>query len=190
MERLEFEQLALQHLDALHRMAMQLTRRPEDASDLVQETYLRALQAAKSFEEKGGGIRPWLFTILHNAHRTRLDRQRRAPRAVDGFTEADPASRAPDDPPPAWNMRSLDWEHVDGALKRAIDDLRPEQREILLLWGVEGLKYRQIAEIMDLPIGTVMSRLHRVRRVLTDAIAASEEPEVRVPEPHDDGRES
>lgn len=149
---------------------MQLTRRPDDAADLVQETYLRAIRSADRFEERGGGIRPWLFTILHNAFYTRLRKDSRAPMSVDEFYSAESADGAADAPPPAWDLASLNWEHVDERLKAAIDELSGEHREVLLLWGVEGLKYREIAGILDVPIGTVMSRLHRARRLLADAL--------------------
>src|SRR5262245_56475043 len=66
VERQQFEKLALEHLDAVYRMAMQLSRHPDEAADLVQETYLKALKASGGFIEQGGGIRPWLFKILHN----------------------------------------------------------------------------------------------------------------------------
>ena len=65
----------------------------------------------------------------------------------------------------------MQWEHVDERLKEAIERLRPEYRTVLLLWGVEGLKYREIAEIEDIPIGTVMSRLHRARSILSNQLA-------------------
>ena len=72
----------------------------------------------------------------------------------------------PDEPPPAWDLESLAWEHVDQRLKASIAQLRPEYRSVLLLWGVDGMKYREIAEIQEIPIGTVMSRLHRARSIL------------------------
>lgn len=170
MQRAEFEVRALEHLDAVHRLALQLTRRPDEAADLVQETYLRAIRSASSFEERGGGMRAWLFTIAHNVFMTDRKRASRAPSAVGEFYEADPRSGAPEDPPPAWDLASLDWEHVDERLKRAIDDLTPEHREALLLWGVEGMKYREIADVLGTPIGTVMSRLHRARKALAEAL--------------------
>ena len=71
---------------------------------------------------------------------------------------------------PAWDLESLDWEHVDERLKVAIESLRPEYRSVLLLWGVEGMKYREIADIQDIPIGTVMSRLHRARAMLAEQL--------------------
>mgnify|MGYP001420207153 CR=1 FL=1 len=170
MERSEFEKLSLEHLDAVYRMALQLTKNPDEASDLVQETYLRALKASANFEEKGGGARSWLFTILHNTFYTRAKRKARGPVSVGEFHEADDRSRQPDEAPPAWDLRSIDWEHVDGRLKSAIDELSEEHREVLLLWGVEGMKYREIAAVLGAPIGTVMSRLHRARAILAESL--------------------
>lgn len=157
-------------MDSVYRMAMQLTRHPDEASDLVQETYLKALRVAERFEEKGGGIRPWLFKILHNAFYSRISREKRQPTAAEDLPGAVSDEPQPDEPMPAWDMASLDWEHVDDRLKTAIENLRPEYRSILLLWGVEGIKYREIAEIQDIPIGTVMSRLHRARSMLAEQL--------------------
>ena len=170
MEREQFEEMALGHMDAVYRMALQLSRHPDEASDLVQETYLKALRVAERFEEKGGGIRPWLFKILHNVFYTRLAKAKRAPIPVEDMSTSDSPDPGPDEPMPAWNLASLDWEHVDGRLKTAIETLRPEYRTVLLLWGVEGLKYREIAEIEGVPIGTIMSRLHRARSILADQL--------------------
>ncbi|MCA9283310.1 MAG: sigma-70 family RNA polymerase sigma factor [Phycisphaerales bacterium] len=166
MDRAEFEQLAVEQLDAVYRMALQLARHPDEASDLVQETYLRAIRASSSFEERGGGIRSWLFTILHNVFYSRVEKKKRSPALVEEFFEADESQRQPDEAPPAWDLATLDWDHVDGRLKKAIDNLPEDQREPLLLWGVGGMKYREIAQILDVPIGTVMSRLHRARSTL------------------------
>ena len=152
-------------------MAMQLARHPDEASDLVQETYLRALRVAEKYEEKGGGIRPWLFKILHNVFYTRVGKAKRQPVAVEEFPTATSAEPRPDEPPPAWDLESLQWEHVDERLKSSIEELRPEYRSVLLLWGVEGMKYREISEIQDIPIGTVMSRLHRARSILAEQLA-------------------
>jgi len=171
LERERFEAMALEHLDAVHRMAMHLAREPNEAADLVQETYLRALKSSDGFEERGGGIRSWLFTILHNTFYSRVKRAKRSPMAVEAFFGEASAEPGPDEPPAAWDLASFDWEHVDGRLREAIDELRPEHREALLLWGVEGLKYREIAAITGVPIGTVMSRLHRARKILADQLA-------------------
>jgi RNA polymerase sigma-70 factor (ECF subfamily) len=171
VERERFESLSLEHLDAVYRLAFQLARHPDEASDLVQETYLKALRAADRFEEQGGGMRPWLFKILHNVFYTQLAKAKRAPTSVDDLHGAASDAPGPDEPEPAWDLKNLDWEHVDERLKSAIDGLRPEYRTVLLLWAVEGLKYREIAAIQDIPIGTVMSRLHRARSILTAQLA-------------------
>jgi len=171
VEREAFEQLALEHLDAVYRLALQLARHPDEASDLVQETYLKALRVAERFEARGGGIRPWLFKILHNVFYSRLSRNKRAPRSVDELHGAGTDEPGPDEPGPAWDLATLNWEHVDDRIKTAIDDLRPEYRTVLLLWAVEGLKYREIAAVQEIPIGTVMSRLHRARNTLAVQLA-------------------
>lgn len=170
VERAEFDRLAMEQLDAVYRMALQLAKNPDEAQDLVQETYLKAIRSSEGFVERGGGIRSWLFTILHNTFYSRIKRAARGPAAVEEFFEADEREPLPDEPPPAWDLKSLDWEHVDERLKRAIEELSPEHRETLLLWGVEGLKYREIADITGVPIGTVMSRLHRARKQLSDSL--------------------
>ncbi len=171
MDRELFEQLALEHLDAIFRMAMQLTRHPDEASDLVQETFLKALRVSDRFEEQGGGIRPWLFKILHNVFYTRVAKAKRQGVMSEDLVQTIDDQPRPDEPSPAWNLASLDWEHVDERLKEAIEGLKPEYRSVLLLWGVEGMKYREIAEIQNVPIGTIMSRLHRARSILVEQLA-------------------
>jgi RNA polymerase sigma-70 factor (ECF subfamily) len=171
VDRDTFEKLSLEHLEAVYRLALQLVRHPDEASDLVQETYLKALRVAERFEEQGGGMRPWLFKILHNVFYTRLAKAKRAPVSVEALDSAATDAPGPDEPGPARDLENLDWEHVDQRLKTAIEHLRPEYRTVLLLWSVEGLKYREIAEIQDIPIGTVMSRLHRARSILADQLA-------------------
>lgn len=174
MERARFEQLALEQLDPLFRFARSLARDDDEAGDLVQETYRKAIEAAGSFEPVGGGMRPWLFRILQNVFytRRRID-TRRGPEARLGEVADD--RPPPDQPRPALDLRTFDWEHVDEEIKRAVDRLPPEQRSVLLLWGVEGLKYREIAAIQDVPVGTVMSRLHRARAAVLDHLALAGE---------------
>ena len=166
MERAEFERLALDQLDHVHRAAFQLCRDHATAEDLVQDTYLRALRSADRFEDRGGGVRPWLFAILHNVFYTHLEKQSRRPTPVETIYSEDQRERLPDEPPPAWDLASMDWEYVDGRIKDALDTLEPDSRLALLLWGIEGLKYREIAAVLDVPVGTVMSRLHRARKKL------------------------
>ena len=164
-----FRELALAELDAVYRMAWQLSRHPDEAADLVQETYLKALKAEGRFELREAGVRPWLFKILHNTFYTRYRKQKREPTLADDRLEGAVASEQ-DQPPPAWDLAHLDWEQVDDRLKRAIDDLPDHYREALLLWAVEGLKYREVAEVLDVKLGTVMSRLHRARAQLSEQL--------------------
>ena len=154
----------------MHRMAFHLARQPDLASDLVQETYLRALKAEHTFELRERGIRPWLFKILHNVFYTHAGKKQRAPALIENPGE-DLASATTDQGEPAWDLASLDWEQIDDRLKHAIDDLPETYRTVLLLWAVEGLKYREIADVLDIPLGTIMSRLHRARAILMERLA-------------------
>ncbi|MEO1583671.1 MAG: sigma-70 family RNA polymerase sigma factor [Planctomycetota bacterium] len=173
MTRDEFEAEALEHLDAVYRIAFHLTRNEQRAQDLVQDVYLRALRSAAKhgFEAKGGGMRPWLFAIAHNTFYSTIKRENRAPTAVGEFHSDASSEPMPDEPPPAWDGASFDWEHVDDRLRSAIDDLKDDYRQVLLMWGVQGLKYREIAEVLGVPIGTVMSRLHRARKLVAEHLA-------------------
>ncbi len=160
-----FRQLALDQMDAVYRMAFHLARNPEDASDLTQETYLRALRAEKSFELRERGVRPWLFKILHNTFYTRVSREQRQPTASDSLDHH--ADDGQNGDMHDWDLASLDWEQIDERLKKAILDLP----EVLLLWAVEGLRYREVADVLEVPLGTVMSRLYRARAILSDQLA-------------------
>ena len=170
MKSSDFRRLAIEELDAVHRMAFHLTRDPDAASDLVQETYLRAFRAEANFVLGERGIRPWLFKILHNLFYTKIGKDRREPTLADDLRH-DLAAAELDSPSPAWDLASLDWEQVDERLKKAIDDLDPRYRDVLLLWAVEGLKYREMADVLDVPLGTIMSRLYRARAVLSAQLA-------------------
>ncbi len=170
MDTQSFRNLALAEMDSVYRMAMHLARHPDDAADLVQETYLKALKSEKLFELREQGIRPWLFKILHNNFYTRLSKQKREPTIADDL-EPQSVDSEQDSPPPAWDLEHLDWEQVDDRLKHAIEDLPDHYREVLLLWAVEGMKYREIAEVIEVPLGTVMSRLYRARAILSEQLA-------------------
>ncbi|MEM1353961.1 MAG: sigma-70 family RNA polymerase sigma factor [Planctomycetota bacterium] len=173
MDRQAFRELALAEMDSVYRMAMHLSRHPDEASELVQETYLKALKAEGRFELRDHGVRPWLFKILHNNFYTRKNKQKREPTLGDEVI-GEAAGGVPgevDRPPPAWDLEHLDWEQVDDRLKHAIDELPEHYREVLLLWAVEGLKYREIAEVLGVALGTVMSRLYRARGILTEQLS-------------------
>jgi RNA polymerase sigma-70 factor, ECF subfamily len=183
MERVEFEPLAMSQLDAVYRLALRLTRDQNSAEDLVQDTYAKALRPAaierfdtsKSTTAATGdsesAMRSWLFTICHNVFYSQIKRSSKGPVSVGEFFDEAADERPPDEPPPVWDRAGMDWEQVDERLKSAIDGLKEEYREILLMWGVDGLKYREIAEIMEIPIGTVMSRLHRARKLVSEQLS-------------------
>jgi len=165
----EFRGLILEELNSVYRLAFHLARSRDEAEDLVQETYLRALKSRSTFRVTEHGARPWLFKILHNTYKTRLERRGREPAAasdsIDGF---------PDHPaPPGAALEMIDWEQVDERLKSAVDALPPAYRVVLLMWAVEGLKYREIARIIETPVGTVMSRLHRARQAIIEQIGSN-----------------
>lgn len=170
MNSAAFRELALAEADSVYRMAMHLARHPDDAADLVQETYLKAFKAERSFELREKGVRPWLFKILHNNFYTRISKAKREPTLGDDLPEDSMPSNV-GEAGPAWDLESLDWEHVDDRLKHAIEELPEHYREVLLLWAVEGLKYREVADVLDVPLGTIMSRLYRARAILSEKLA-------------------
>ncbi len=162
-----FEALAMPHLDALYRVARRLTRDAHEAEDLVQETFFKAYRAFETFEIREFGIKPWLFKILNNAFLNRRARDKAAPKSTDQHVldESHESADAGQSDTPVLNLDNLDQE-----VKQALDDLTPEYRSVLLLWATEEMSYHEIAEALGLPIGTVMSRLHRARSQLTKAL--------------------
>ena len=170
MDSKSFRELALAEMDSVYRMAMHLSRHPDEAADLVQETYLKALKAESRFELREQGVRPWLFKILHNNFYTRVGKRKREPTLGDDLPEQSVLG-AVDETPPAWDLAHLDWEQVDDRLKHAIEELPAHYREVLLLWAVEGLKYREVADVVGIPLGTVMSRLYRARAILSEKLS-------------------
>jgi RNA polymerase sigma-70 factor, ECF subfamily len=166
-----FEAEALACLDSLYRTALRLTRVPADAEDLVQETYLRAFRAADRFEP-GTNLKAWLFTILHNTARNRARDRARDTVAIDSET----VDRAADAPPPggqghAETPESLLLRDALGPqLQAAIDSLPAVFRQAVWLRDVEEFSYAEIAAMLDIPAGTVMSRISRGRRMLYEAL--------------------
>jgi RNA polymerase sigma-70 factor (ECF subfamily) len=170
-----FEAEALSHLDSLYRTARRLTRVPADAEDLVQDTYLKAFRAADQFEP-GTNLRAWLFTILHNTARNRLrDRSRDivsidsevVDRAAEGTAAASPQSSR--------RFETPETALLDGTLapelQAAIDDLPEAFRQAVWLRDVEEFSYAEIAEMLAVPVGTVMSRISRGRHMLFDTLS-------------------
>jgi RNA polymerase sigma-70 factor (ECF subfamily) len=165
-----FSQEALSYVDSLYGTALRLTRRPADAEDLVQDTYLKAFRSSGQFR-RGTNLKAWLFTILHNTFRNMRRHDGRNPIDVDSeYVEQAPA-RAPNDfsPEELLTRASLD---VD--LKDALDALPEAFRQAVWLRDVEELTYAEIAEVLDIPIGTVMSRISRGRRALYERLHRGE----------------
>src|SRR5262249_19610122 len=158
----DFRREALAHLDALYSFALRLTKRPPDADDLVQETYLRAFRFAHRFEP-GTHLKAWLFQILRNTFLTFYRRAAHQPLLFDqGAVEGEAGADA--EAPIASVATALD-------LERAVGELPEEFRSVLLLTDLEGFALGEIAQIMDIPVGTVKSRLFRARRLLRRRLA-------------------
>lgn len=163
-----FEQLALPLFASLYNHAFWLTRNQAEAEDLVQETFSKALRAFGSFEP-GTNFKAWIFRILRNTFlttRTGIASYR----TVFLEDHPDTLDTAASDPTPEDNLIRLDNE---AALQDALDQLQPALREVLLLCDVEEIKYKDIALILDVPIGTVMSRISRARGTLRQLLQTS-----------------
>lgn len=159
-----FRELAVAELASVHRFALHLTGDAHEAEDLVQHAYVRAFEAWATYAPGPAGMRPWLFKILHNARRS--DQRRRRALSVP-FDDAHAEPAAPADDRRAPGPGPIDWDRVDDGLRRAIARLPDELREVFLLYAAGDLKYREIAEVLQIPIGTVMSRLSRARAHIT-----------------------
>jgi RNA polymerase sigma-70 factor (ECF subfamily) len=189
--RSRFEQDTLPFLDQLYSAALRMTKSPADAEDLVQETYLKAYAAFDSFTE-GTNLRAWLFRILTNTFINNYRKGQRQPfsEPVDDLTDAQMHgidARLPG------GMRSAEVEALerigDAEVLAALADLPDDFRLAVYLADVEGFPYKEIAEIMDTPIGTVMSRLHRGRKLLRDALQGYAREHGLIPSDSDAGSE-
>src|SRR5439155_2052417 len=163
-ELASFEETMLPHMDAAHNLAKWLLRNEQDAQDIVQEAYLRAFKSFGGFHGSNG--RAWLLTIVRNTSYTLLKKNR----AVDVTTTFDEEIHAASHEPvsPATIL-----EHAEDAelISQAMDELPAEFREILVMRHQEGLSYKEIADIAQIPPGTVMSRLARARAKLREYLA-------------------
>jgi RNA polymerase sigma-70 factor (ECF subfamily) len=169
-----FADQAMEFMPSLYTAALRMTRNPADAEDLVQETYLKAYRAFHTFQE-GTNLKAWLYRILTNTFINAYRSKKRKPEQADiedvedlylyrrlGGLEAAAAGRSAEE-------EVLD--HItDSDVKAALESLPENFRMAVLLADVEGFAYKEIAEILDIPIGTVMSRLHRGRRALQKAL--------------------
>jgi RNA polymerase sigma-70 factor, ECF subfamily len=160
----QFEDLAMPLMNSAYNFARWLVRNDHDAEDLVQETYLKALRSFASFQP-GTNFRAWMYRILRNAFLT----SRTGPRAASTVSldsEEGPELAVESETPETILMRRLNSE----LLQSAIDDLPLRYREPLLLCDVEEMSYREIAEILSIPMGTVMSRLSRARKLVSESL--------------------
>lgn len=174
-DQLRFVDDAMGFMPSLYTAAMRMTRNPSDAEDLVQETYLKAYRAYGSFQE-GTNLKAWLYKILTNTFINTYRAKSRRPMETDiediedlylfrrlGGLEGSTAGRSAEE--------EMLEHFTDDEVKAAIESLPEYFRIVVLLADVEGFSYKEIAEITDVPIGTVMSRLHRGRKALEKALA-------------------
>jgi RNA polymerase sigma-70 factor (ECF subfamily) len=168
-DKQRFQEEAMPLLDSLYAGALRMTRNPADAEDLVQDTLLRAYRAFDRFEP-GTNLKAWLFRIMTNAYINTYRKKQREPLKVsqdevedfDLYRELKDHDPALSQTPETIVLDSL----VDSDITEAIDDLPEQFRLAVVLSDVEDFSYAEIAEIMDVPLGTVMSRLHRGRKAL------------------------
>jgi RNA polymerase sigma-70 factor (ECF subfamily) len=173
-DRARFSELTMEHMPALYSAALRMTRNPTDAEDLVQETFLKAYRAFDGFQE-GTNLRAWLYKILTNTFINSYRAAKRRPEKADvedvedlylyhrvGDLQAAGVGRSAED--------EVFSHFTDTEVKGALESLPEAFRIAVLLADVEGFSYKEIADITDVPIGTVMSRIHRGRKALQKAL--------------------
>lgn len=167
----------MSHLDALFGAALRMTGDRQDAEDLVQDTYSKAIRNLHRYRE-GGSCKAWLFRILTNTYIDRYRKARRSPVPVELDEEGrtglyDRLLDAPEEAAPAFDVADLDeflGRFVGDEIKRAMDGLPEIFRTAIALRDLEGFSYQEIADMLEIPIGTVMSRLFRGRQLLKEAL--------------------
>ncbi len=173
-DQADFEADAMQFAPQLYTAAMRMARNPTDAEDLVQETFLKAYRAYHTFEA-GTNLKAWLYRILTNTYINKYRRASRRPSEVDlGDVEDLYLYRRLGSEQSAEASQSAEDLFLDGLvesdIKQAVERLPEHFRMPVLLADLEGFSYKEIAEILEVPIGTVMSRLHRGRKALEKAL--------------------
>jgi RNA polymerase sigma-70 factor (ECF subfamily) len=172
VDRRDFERQALPFLDSLYNTAYRLARNSEDAEDLVQETYLKAYRSFDQFTP-GTNLKAWMFKILKNAFINEYRRRQTVPPESD-FAEIEENLESHLRPEAAGQIKNPEQEALEGALdedvQRALDELPPDYRMAVVLADLEGFSYKEIADILEIPVGTVMSRLYRGRKLLEEVL--------------------
>ena len=167
----DFEAAAMPYLDPLYNAAYRMARNPQDAEDLVQETYLKAYKYYDKFEE-GTNLKAWLFKILKNTFINSYRKKQQSPPKAD-FADIEESFETilRDDSGQARTPEEELLEKVlDEDVQHAIEELPHDYRMVVLLADLEGFSYKEIADILEIPVGTVMSRLYRGRRLLEEAL--------------------
>src|ERR1043166_359789 len=167
----QFSAAVLPHLDLVYRIALKMAGNAIEAEDLVQETYLRAYRNYAQFELREYGAKPWLLKILHNVFISQRAHESRGPSLMEDLSLDDFAAELETKPFEMLPPGRMDWESFDDELKQAVNDLAPDYRSVLLLWGLGDLSYKEIAQVLGCALGTVMSRLFRARQQLSQVLA-------------------
>lgn len=178
LDRREFEALALEHIDALYRGALRLSGNPEDAEDLVQDVYVRAIRFYTQFQP-GTNIRAWLFKILKNTFINRFRKKSRTPTELEledseyqrsDLTDFSAGHSKIEGPEAQFFNRQ-----TAAVIEKALSEIPEKFQRIIVLSDIEGFSYREIADIEECPLGTVMSRLYRARRMLQTLLVKYDE---------------
>ncbi len=183
----DFEAAAMPFVDGLYNTALRMTRNPEDAEDLVQETYFKAYKYYDKFQE-GTNFRAWLFKILKNTFINSYRKKQSIPPQSD-FADIEGSFESQVSDQATRGVKSPEQELLEGVLdedvQRAMDGLPVDYRMAVVLADLEGFSYKEIAEILDVPVGTVMSRLYRGRKLMEEAMLeyAQEHGYIRSGEP-------
>jgi RNA polymerase sigma-70 factor (ECF subfamily) len=166
----EFQQEAVPHMDALYNYALRMTGDPNDADDLLQDTYLKAYRFWDKYE-KGTNVRAWLFRIMKNSYINLYRKSSKEPDTVDYddiqnfYQTIRDQSTDPND-----LQEKLFGTLLEDDVARALDSLPEDFRTVIILCDIEGFTYEEIAEFVECPVGTVRSRLHRGRKLLRDQL--------------------